>query len=209
MDWEDAYQRNDTPWDKGEPSPGLVDMIQSRPLRGRILVPGCGSGHDVRALAAVPGVFPVGLDISPSAVQRAHSFPKVGREDYVAGDLFALPETLMGAFDAVWEHTCFCAIPRARRADYVRGVHSALRPGGEFYAIYYLDPGMEDPEVGPPFDVSIAELNARFLESGAFELLEEWPPARAYPGREGREWMRHMRACGGWGTEGEGGQAGA
>jgi SAM-dependent methyltransferase len=194
MDWEDAYQRQDTPWDKGAPSPGLVDLLHAKPLSGRILVPGCGAGHDVRALAAYPAIHPVGLDVAPSAIHRAEAFPRSGSEQYMAGDLFALPAPLVGQFDAVWEHTCFCAIPRARRPDYVRGVRTALRLGGDFFAIFYLDPGMEDPEIGPPFDVSISELNGLFLESGAFELLEEWPPRRAYPGREGREWMRHMRA---------------
>jgi SAM-dependent methyltransferase len=194
MDWENAYQRNDTPWDKGAPSPGLVELLQKSPWPGRVLVPGCGTGHDVRALAAVPGIHPLGLDISPSALERARAYPATGTEEYALGDLFALPDTLRGGFDAVWEHTCFCAIPRACRPEYVQAVHSALRPGGHLYAIFFLDPGMEDPEAGPPFDVGIPELDALFIDSGAFDLLEEWPPGSAYPGREGREWMRMLRA---------------
>ena len=53
-DWEAHYQANDTPWDKGEPSPGLVDWLAAHPAvpRGTVLVPGCGMGHDVRAWAA-------------------------------------------------------------------------------------------------------------------------------------------------------------
>jgi SAM-dependent methyltransferase len=194
MDWEDCYQRNDTPWDKGAPCPGLETLLKTRPLSGGVLVPGCGTGHDVRALAAHPQCFPVGLDLSPSAIQRAEAFSKVGAEQYLLGDLFALPEHFRGSFDAVWEHTCFCAIPRSRRGDYVRAVYSALKPQGELFAIFFLDPGLDDPESGPPFDVSVGELDALFLESGAFELVEEWAPIRAYPGREGREWMRHLRA---------------
>ena len=51
-DWEDAYQRRETPWEKGQPHPGLVDFLaENGPLAGEIFVPGCGSGHDVRALS--------------------------------------------------------------------------------------------------------------------------------------------------------------
>ena len=49
--WQEKYEQGETPWDKGEPSPGLVDFLADHNLNGRILVPGCGSGHDVRAIA--------------------------------------------------------------------------------------------------------------------------------------------------------------
>jgi hypothetical protein len=39
--------------------------------------------------------------------------------------------------------------------------------------------------------VSKEELDALFKTD--FELVDEWLPLRAYPGREGREWMRRMR----------------
>ena len=29
-DWEAQYQANDTPWDKGEASPGLVDWLAAQ-----------------------------------------------------------------------------------------------------------------------------------------------------------------------------------
>src|SRR6267143_687061 len=52
-DWEARYESGDMPWEKGEPSPGLVDFLAAHPAlpRGSVAVPGCGSGHDVRAWA--------------------------------------------------------------------------------------------------------------------------------------------------------------
>ncbi len=88
------------------------------------------------------------------------------------------------------EHTCFCAIQPAQRPAYVEGVADAWRPGGHLFAIFYLDPGNDSPDEGPPFEVSIAELDRLFLPR--FTLEREWLPQRAYPGREGREWMRVM-----------------
>ena len=186
-DWESKYQASDTPWDKGAPSPGLVDFLEEQPVSGRVLVPGCGLGHDVRALAAVAEEV-VGLDIAPSAIEGARRFPRVGGERYELADLFDLPPPLRGYFDWVWEHTCFCAIDPALRAAYVAAVAGALRPGGHLLAVFYLDPGNDSPDEGPPFEVSIAELDRLFLPR--FTLVREWLPARAYPGREGREWLR-------------------
>jgi SAM-dependent methyltransferase len=186
-DWESKYQASDTPWDKGAPSPGLVDFLAEHPVAGRVLVPGCGLGHDVRALAA-GGAEVVGLDIAPSAVEAARRLPLVGRERYECADLFALPAPMRASFDLVWEHTCFCAIDPSLRLDYVEAVAGALVPGGQLLAVFYLDPGNDHPDEGPPFEVSIAELDRLFLPR--FTLVREWLPARAYPGREGREWMR-------------------
>ncbi len=186
-DWEDHYRRAETPWDKGSPCPGLVDFLAESPMRGRVLVPGCGLGHDVRALATSAEEV-LGIDIAPSAVEAARALPKVAGERYELADLFNLPPALRGAFDWVWEHTCFCAIDPSQRAAYVTAVADGLKPGGHLLAIFYLDPGNDSPDEGPPFEVSIPQLDALF--SPRFTLLREWLPTRAYPGREGREWMR-------------------
>lgn len=186
-DWEAHYQQGDMPWEKGAPSPGLVDYLAAEPVRGRLLVPGCGAGHDVRALAATADEV-VGIDIAPSAIRLARSYPVIGGEQYKLADLFNLPAALRGSFDWVWEHTCFCAIDLSMRAAYVEAVAGALKPGGRLLAMFYLDPGQNHPDEGPPFGVSVAELDRLFLPR--FVLEREWLPQRAYPGREGREWMR-------------------
>ena len=181
-DWENRYRTGDTPWEKGAPHPALVDWLRAQLLHGRILVPGCGSGHDVRAIAAT-GAEVVGLDLAASAVETAQQYPRVGRETYVQGVLFALPAGWAGTFDAVVEHTCFCAISPDFREAYARSVASLIRPGGHFLAIFYLDPGHD--EGGPPYGCTTAEIERLF--SPAFRLLAEKKDIPTYPGREGRE----------------------
>jgi SAM-dependent methyltransferase len=189
-DWESRYQTGDMPWEKGAPSPGLVEYLGNNPpMEGKILVPGCGWGHDVRALSH-RGNAVVGLDIAPSGIEGARKFPRTGNESYRLGDLFEMPDDFCGAFDWVWEHTCFCAIDPAMRPRYAQSVAAALKPGGRFLAIFYLNPDHEDPGA-PPFGVTPEELDALF--NGVFELEREWTPGSFYAGREGRERMRLMR----------------
>src|ERR1051325_10940594 len=68
--WEQRYQTNDTPWEKGEASPGLVDFLAAqRGLPGEtVCVPGCGTGHDAREWAKA-GFRAYGYDLAPSAVR--------------------------------------------------------------------------------------------------------------------------------------------
>jgi len=184
-DWEQRYRHGDTPWEKGSAHPALVAWLASNPFTGRVLVPGCGFGHDVRALASA-GAVPVGFDLAPSALAAAAQFSRVGKESYVRGDLFVPTENWTETFDGIFEHTCFCAIPPPRRSDYAAAVTRLLKPGGHLLAIFYLDPGHD--EEGPPFGCSPDELEELF--SPSFELITEQKNIATYPGRDGREILR-------------------
>lgn len=197
MDWEQQYRDGQTPWDKGAPAPGLLDFLvdASPALKGNVVVPGCGLGHDVRALAGSDGKPQVlGLDVSTSAVDEARQVPAVADESYEVGDWFDLKPAWMGAFDWVWEHTCFCAIDPEMRSAYVESAHAALRPGGQLLGVFYLDPYDDDhqPGGGPPHGVEEEELDEFFVGSGRFSLVEKWRPESAYAGREGLELMMRL-----------------
>jgi len=191
-DWEFRYQSNDTPWDKGEAHPALIDFLKVHPVHGRVLVPGCGFGHDVRAIASAGAGHAdvLGLDIAPSAVQGARGISACDASggSYELADFLALPHGYHGGFDWVWEHTCFCAIDPEVRPDYMANVAQALKPHGRFLAVFYLNPDRAPGEAGPPFGVSTTELDGLF--DPQFELMRDWVPARTYPQRKGRERMR-------------------
>lgn len=188
-DWEAKYRAGDMRWEKGAPAPPLVEFLSRRTISGEVLVPGCGTGHDVRAIAS-QGASVLGIDIAPSAIRLATGIPRVGDERYLLADFLDLPAALAGRFDWLFEHTLFCAIEPDRREDYAARAAASLKPGGLFLAIFYINP--KDPEPGePPYPVSTRELDRLF--GPAFDLLEDWIPRTAHPGREGRERVRLMR----------------
>lgn len=188
-DWSERYRDGQTPWDKGYGAPPLREALERVAVEGRVLVPGCGLGHDVRLLAA-QGVEVVGLDIATVAVEMARRIDRVGNETYEAGN-FLNENILAGSFDLVFEHTCFCAIFPEEREAYGRAVHRVLKPGGQFLAIFFTN--IDSPE-GPPFPVTADEINALFGE--LFEVVDRWIPAETYPEREGREEMWLLRKSG-------------
>lgn len=185
--WEARYQTNDMRWEKGAPSPGLVDFLAAHPglPRGTVCIPGCGTGHDVRAFAAA-GYGAEGFDIAPSAVRLA-------TEKTIAAGLtaqFQLADFLRDKppqqFDWLFEHTLFCAINPEEREAYVDALLRWLKPDGQYLAVNYLIPDKN----GPPFGTTRDELWQRF--SPHFDLLGEWVP-RSYPNRTGLELMLWWR----------------
>ncbi len=190
VDWESRYTAGDTPWDKGLPHPSLAGWLEKHPLCGRVLVPGCGAGHDVREIARLCGAEVAGMDIAPSAIRRAREFPPAGGEVYLLGDFLAGDARRFGPFDALFEHTCFCAIPPTRRGDYVREAAAALRPGGIFLGVFFGNPENPDPH-SPPFRSPAEEVDALFL--GLFEPIDSCDAPATYSEREGREYLRVFR----------------
>ena len=188
-DWDELYRRRETPWEKGKPHPALIDFVEHNgPLGGEIFVPGCGSGHDVRALSTTDNHV-LGIDLATRAMTKAEAQPKVGNEQYLLADLFALPPKFDHQFDWVFEHTCFCAIDPSQRKAYVEVIVRLLKPGGMLLAIFFINP--DHDEDGPPYRVSPTELEQFFGKD--FTIEREWVPARTHPGREGRELMRILR----------------
>jgi hypothetical protein len=111
--WEQAY----TPWDRGQPSPALIELLEERKdhvgecwtvdpalgkRRKRAFVPGCGRGYDVLILSAF-GYDAYGLDVSPAAIHAAKDYEKLmfsddmykardsggkGQVHWITGDFF-------------------------------------------------------------------------------------------------------------------------
>ncbi|MEC7486961.1 MAG: methyltransferase domain-containing protein [Verrucomicrobiota bacterium] len=189
-DWNKAYDIGETPWDKGYASPALNAFLGSYPLTGSVLVPGCGTGHDVRLLAA-QGVEVVGMDIAPNAIRKAKAFLPTGKEYYELGDFLQFDSSHYGVYDWVVEHTCLCAIDPLERPAYVRALKKALKPSGQYLAVLFRE--VRDPTSnGPPYPISRQQCDALFGD--AFEMVKSYVPEQSYScrpfGTEELCWMQ-------------------
>ena len=182
-DWEKRYADEDTPWDKGEPAPGLTDWLKNQTLDpdARVLVPGCGKGHDA-AVWAKAGFETTGMDLSDLALSEA-----LAKYDALPNLAFSpgnfLEDKPQEPYDLVFEHTLYCAINPERRDEYAKSLLNWLAPGGHFLAIHFVFPLTGE---GPPFGAGENEILNRF--STDFELIKQWKP-RHFEGREDEELM--------------------
>lgn len=169
--WNQRYLDDDTPWDLQSPSPSLVAALDIGMLHGfeRVLVPGCGRGHDAELLAR-RGHDVVGVDFAPDAIAAfreriAHAEGAAElRLEARQADVFALRDAEpAGRFDAVFEYTCFCAIDPDDRPRYVRTMSHLVRPGGRL--LFLVFPTHREVEGGPPFAVTLEDVDHHFSES--------------------------------------------
>lgn len=186
MDWDKKYIENDTPWDKGSFFPSLPYLLETFPKvfakQKRVFVPGCGMGHDAVFLQ-VNGMITVAADISETAIELAklRSNKVIWRHMDI---FFPPPENMLRIFNLVWEHTCFCAIPLEKRADYVAAMSRLLDTGGYLAGVFFTNTGISLAE-GPPFYSTREEVIKTF--STHFTLEWEAIPPESYEGREDRE----------------------
>ena len=164
-DWNQNYLEGHTPWDKGAPSPALLEVIASGelPAASEVLVPGCGYGHDVSALAQA-GCRVTGLDVSATALATAKLVNGIDGASYQEADFFDPELARENQYDVIWEHTCFCAITPDKRDDYVDAAHRLLVPQGLLIGVFFAF--AEDPDGdGPPFKTNIETIHKHFSKA--------------------------------------------
>ncbi len=177
--WDQRYAAGKTPWDQREVPGNLRDFLQRTPVSGRALVPGCGSGYEIKTLHEL-GWTVLGLDFSTAAVAQAQRQLGPLGDLVRAGDFFA-PAADLAAFSLVYERTFLCALPPDLHAPYARRMAELIAPGGVLCGFFFLGPEDEPP----PHPLSQEQINALLNE--AFELIEDRPVPDSLPLFAGKE----------------------
>jgi SAM-dependent methyltransferase len=132
--WDVRFRDGVTPWDAGGVPQQLASWLERKPVPLKVLVPGCGTGYEVR-LFADRGHDVLGIDFSDAAIEAARReirSPSAVRK----ADFFTLEE---GPFDLVYERAFLCALPRTLWRDWARRMAELVRPGGELAGFFYID----------------------------------------------------------------------
>lgn len=166
--WQQRFEKNETGWDRGSPSPQLLAWLDSGELQPcRIAVPGCGGGWEVAELAK-RGFDVIGLDYTVAAVEKTRALVAAQdlKAEVIQADVLSYqPEN---KFDAVYEQTCLCAIHPEHWFEYAQQLRQWLKPEGSLWVMYMqmIRPAASEEGVihGPPYHCDINAMRALFPE---------------------------------------------
>jgi SAM-dependent methyltransferase len=176
--WEKRFREEFTPWDAGGVPAALEAFLKTEPLGQRVLIPGCGSGYEVRAFAEA-GHDVVAIDFAPAAAERARQILGPLAHLVRLADFFEFDfET---PFDLVYERAFLCALPRRLWPRYAPRVSQLLGPDGKLAGFFYFDDGKR----GPPFGLKTGELEA--LLGGHFDRVADVAVGDSIPIFAGKE----------------------
>lgn len=136
-----------TPWDfSGVPS-SLTKYLQAASRR-HVLIPGCGSGYEVRTFHEC-GWDVTAVDFSAAAIVRAgHVLGTLAGKILLAN--FFTHDFNGQKFDVIYERTFLCSLPPEVWPQYARRMAELLTDGGELIGLFFY--GQEDEP--PPYPLT-------------------------------------------------------
>ncbi len=156
--WNEKYLAGTTGWDRGGVSPALIHWLEQGNLSPcRILIPGCGYGHEALELAR-RGFEVTAMDIAPAPLAHLEHTLKAADLSATLVQADALEWQAPEAFDAIYEQTCLCALDPEHWQQYEGKLHDWLIPGGRLFALF-MQTGRAG---GPPYHCDLADMRPLF-----------------------------------------------
>lgn len=189
--WETRYRASTTPWDFGGVPADLRSFLKRRPKGGRVLIPGCGSGYEIKAFADA-GYEVTALDFAPAAVARAREFAGPAfTGGIIEGDFFK-HDFSTESFDVIYERTFLCSLTPDRRSAYRDRTAQLLKRNGNLVGYFFYK--STPPDEGPPFGLVWGEADELFARH--FLLTKDDPVNDSLPLFAGRErWQERRRTA--------------
>jgi len=165
----DAWYQGTPPWEIGGPQPAFVALADAGAIHGRVLDAGCGSGENALMLAA-RGFDVTGLDAASTAIVLAQGKAAERGLDarFVVWNALDL-ESLGDQFDTVIDSALFHVFDDQRRARYIEGLATILRPGGRYLMCCFSD---RQPGQWGPRRVTQDEIRTAFADGWNIESIE-------------------------------------
>ncbi len=184
--WTVRYTAGKTPWDFGGVPSALKSFLERSSVRGRILIPGCGSGYEVQVFDAA-GYDVSAIDFSPAAVDRAKRIVGVLAERVILGDFFT--HDFGRQFDLIYERTFLCSMAPSRWPEYVNRMADLLVTGGRLIGVFLYG---QRSSSGPPFPLTDAE--AEQLFKNRFQLVRSEAVTDSLPiFRDMEKWQEWLK----------------
>ena len=155
--WVKRWETGKLPWDLGHVPPNLVSFLTRNAVsRPRVLIPGCGTGYEVKAFHEA-GFDVTAIDFSGPAVAHARETLGSLGDKVIHGNFFK-HDFGTQRFRLIYERGFLCSIPSERWADYARRMSDLLEPGGRLVGLFLY--GVE-PEP-PPYPLTDETAKALF-----------------------------------------------
>jgi SAM-dependent methyltransferase len=145
--WSDKYKQQNLGWDAGSVTTPIKEYIdQLTDKRIRILVPGCGNGHEVEYLhnKEFDNVKVIDISAEPfnTLIPKCPNWPD---ESFIIGDFF----NHYGAYDLIIEQTFFCSLNPNMRQAYANKMYELLAPQGKLAGVLFnISLGIDNPPFG-------------------------------------------------------------
>jgi SAM-dependent methyltransferase len=170
-------------------TPSFASFLNRTKGRARVLIPGCGSGYEVRAFHEA-GHEVTAIEFSAAAVAHAREVlgslgDKVILDNFFEHDFGACHYVL------IYERGFLCSLPPARWPDYAKQMVHLLQPGGRLAGLFLYG---DEPEP-PPFPLT--EKTAAELLGWHFSLTHsERVSEQSVPVYQGLEhWQEWQKIC--------------
>lgn len=177
--WSDRYENDKIGWDLGTistPLKAYFDQVEDKSLR--ILIPGCGNGHEAEYLhkSGFKNVHVLDFSKQPldNLLKRIPDFPI---EHIHVGDFFEHENE----YDIIVEQTLFCAIDPVLRSKYAENVHRLVGEKGKLIGLLF-DAHFDG---GPPYGGSKTEYKGYFEKH--FSSVQMESCYNSIPPRMGKE----------------------
>jgi Thiopurine S-methyltransferase (TPMT) len=184
--WTSRYESGKTPWDfHGVPLAVKTFLASASCAPCNILVPGCGSGYEVKAFQDA-GLNVTAIDFAPVAVDRTQRLAGSTGATILLGDFFTHDFPLRH-FDIVYERTFLCSLPPSRWQSYSERMAALLKTNGRLIGIFLYGNESEPP----PYPLTTSIARELFVEN--FQLIRDEPVSDSLPIFQGMERWQEWR----------------